>query len=656
MFIMCYNLFKEEEIFMKKVISTIKNLYKNYREVANYLIFGILTTILNYIAYLLSAKVCNLSVVVSTSIAWFIAVTFAYLTNRKYVFNSNATTKMHIFKETVKFYAFRIISGIIEIVLMFLTVELMQLNDSVMKILMNFVVIVVNYIFSKTIIFKKDINEKEDLIENIGLETNKITNIFRTIVNSVMLFLSSYILYLVLETRSFMLLTIILILFKLTINLYIKYNSNNTIIKINKVFNKIFPYLLFGIALIIRILFYFKLQIIPRADFAALLNAANELLRGVNILNSEPYFIRWAYQTGMVLYNAVVIGLLGSDVWLHIFDCIYGSITCLFIYLIAKEMFSKKAAQIVSVLYCIGIYISAFCGVLSNQHIFSVFVLLAFYLLIAKKYNKMNWILKFSLIGLLLGLSNIFRSEAIVYIAAFAAYIFLKSLTKEKIKKGLISILIVIVAYFVVTTSASLLIKATNINKNGLENKDVLWKFVCGSDYSVGGGYSYVGSNYLSNPKAEKEYIINNLKSLTFDEYINFFEVKEREFWQKIPYYWVFYELENENVEVFGNLHPMEEVTYFIRIYDNTIFLFIMLCVFILIYKERLNKNNDRRIYLIYLALLANFFVYLLIEVNARYSYIAKILLYILAAGGIDIIYKTLKERKEQKVINNGQK
>ena len=100
----------------------------------------------------------------------------------------------------------------------------------------------------------------------------------------------------------------------------------------------------------------------------------------------------------------------------------------------------------------------------------------------------------------------------------------------------------------------------------------------------------------------------------------------------------------------------MEEVTYFIRIYDNTIFLFIMLCVFILVYKERLNKNNDRRIYLIYLALLANFFVYLLIEVNARYSYIAKILLYILAAGGIDIIYKTLKERKEQKVINNGQK
>ncbi len=634
---------------MKNIFKIVDKYYKKYKELVNYAFFGVLTTLVNYIVYIVSSRFFRLDLTMSTIIAWVIAVLFAYITNRKYVFESKIVGFKGIIKEISSFFFFRVLSGIIDVVIMYVSVNLMGIYDLIMKLLSNVIVIIANYLFSKIFIFKEK-KIKDDLDSTFFeiKQENKAAIFFMNVIKIVTLIAAVIILYLNFNIAAFILLTLIYLL----MDVLIKHKKTTTFDKDKKSKNKVlsfldnnYHYIILIIAFIIRIAMYFKLQIVPRSDFKAVLLAAQELLNGNNILNTDPYFIRWAYQTGMVLYDALVIGLLGSELWLHILDCVYGSIVCLFIYLIAKEIFGKRPAQIVSFLYCIGIYVSAFCGVLSNQHIFSVFILMAIYILVAKKYSNMNYILKYLLVGALIAFSNIFRTEAIVYVAVILVYIFINCLSKEKYKKGIVSMFLIIATYLIINNSASFLVKATGVNNNGLENKDVLWKFVCASDYNAKGGYSKEGTKILLNTEAEKEFIKKNLASLSVSEYIDFFEIKEREFWGNIPYYWVFYELENKNVEIFGKVYQFSDVLEGIQFYDVTIFLICIISATIFVMYNKKQGITDRRIYLLYLVILANFFVYLLIEVNARYSYIAKVFIYILAAGGINLFIKKNKNR-----------
>lgn len=140
----------KEETEMK-----IKELAKRYSDVIPYGIFGVCTTIVNMGVYWLCAHPTKMAVLPSTLIAWFMAVLFAYLTNRKWVFHSQASTRQEIWKEIVSFYSCRIATGVVDWVCMFVFVDLLHLNDMVIKVLANFIVIVLNYVASKLVIFKK---------------------------------------------------------------------------------------------------------------------------------------------------------------------------------------------------------------------------------------------------------------------------------------------------------------------------------------------------------------------------------------------------------------------------------------------------------------------------------------------------------------------
>jgi putative flippase GtrA len=97
----------------------------------------------------------NFSVMFGTVAAWVTAVLFAYVTNRKWVFRSEARGK-DILKEFSSFFACRLITGVIDWLCMFIFVELLNWNDVIIKFLANCIVIVINYIASKLIIFKKN--------------------------------------------------------------------------------------------------------------------------------------------------------------------------------------------------------------------------------------------------------------------------------------------------------------------------------------------------------------------------------------------------------------------------------------------------------------------------------------------------------------------
>lgn len=141
---------------MKKII----NIYKKYREVINYLIFGILTTIVSLSVYYgLVFTILNpdnpIELQIANIISWIAGVSFAYVTNRKYVFESKNN---NVKKEISSFVGSRIVTLIMDMLIMYVGVTIVHGNDKILKIISQVVVIVSNYIFSKLFVFKKNKN------------------------------------------------------------------------------------------------------------------------------------------------------------------------------------------------------------------------------------------------------------------------------------------------------------------------------------------------------------------------------------------------------------------------------------------------------------------------------------------------------------------
>jgi putative flippase GtrA len=129
----------------------VKELYIKYKEVINYLVFGVLTTVVNIVVYFVFADVLHVQYLISNCVAWFLSVLFAYVTNRKYVFESKSNS---IAEEMSKFFASRLATGALDMVLMWLLVSMLCVNGVVSKVLANVVVVVSNYILSKLVVFK----------------------------------------------------------------------------------------------------------------------------------------------------------------------------------------------------------------------------------------------------------------------------------------------------------------------------------------------------------------------------------------------------------------------------------------------------------------------------------------------------------------------
>lgn len=132
----------------------LKKLYEKYRDLIPYAVFGVLTTVVNMLVFWVMAHPLSVSVMASTIVAWIVAVLFAYITNRKWVFRSEAHTKKEIMKEITSFFTCRLTTGVIDWMCMFIFVDLLRFNDVVIKFIANVIVIILNYVASKLIIFR----------------------------------------------------------------------------------------------------------------------------------------------------------------------------------------------------------------------------------------------------------------------------------------------------------------------------------------------------------------------------------------------------------------------------------------------------------------------------------------------------------------------
>ena len=131
-----------------------RSLIERYWDILSYLFFGVCTTIVNYLIYIPCYNIWGLSASVSNMIAWIVAVAFAYLTNKPFVFKSNDWSAATVVPELTKFVGCRIGSGAAETLILFLAVDLLGWNGNVWKLLTQVMVVVLNYIGSKLLVFR----------------------------------------------------------------------------------------------------------------------------------------------------------------------------------------------------------------------------------------------------------------------------------------------------------------------------------------------------------------------------------------------------------------------------------------------------------------------------------------------------------------------
>ena len=139
-------------------MNRVRALLCKYRDIIPYLFFGVCTTMVNVVVYWCCAHPLKMSIMLSTVIAWILAVFFAYITNRKWVFKSEANTREKIAREMISFFGCRITTGIADWLCMFVFVELLEINDVVIKAVANILVIILNYVASKLFVFRKGNN------------------------------------------------------------------------------------------------------------------------------------------------------------------------------------------------------------------------------------------------------------------------------------------------------------------------------------------------------------------------------------------------------------------------------------------------------------------------------------------------------------------
>ncbi|MBS0949121.1 GtrA family protein [Weissella minor] len=130
------------------------NLIKKYQDVLLYLVFGVLTTLVNLVTFYVLITFTGLNVQIANVIAWIASVLFAYLTNRTWVFHSTAHTPQEIGKEAFAFTSARFTTLLVDMAIVWFGVQLLQQDPFIWKIIDNVIVVILNYILSKVMVFK----------------------------------------------------------------------------------------------------------------------------------------------------------------------------------------------------------------------------------------------------------------------------------------------------------------------------------------------------------------------------------------------------------------------------------------------------------------------------------------------------------------------
>ena len=137
------------------MLNQFRSLWEKYRSILIYIIFGVLTTAVNYLVYIPCLNLLGMSASVSNVIAWCVAVLFAFLTNKPFVFESKDWSAKTVVPEFTKFVGTRVASGLMETVILMVAVDMLGWNGVIWKLVTNVIVVILNYIGSQLLVFRR---------------------------------------------------------------------------------------------------------------------------------------------------------------------------------------------------------------------------------------------------------------------------------------------------------------------------------------------------------------------------------------------------------------------------------------------------------------------------------------------------------------------
>lgn len=411
-----------------------------------------------------------------------------------------------------------------------------------------------------------------------------------------------------------------------------------TIIAIRKfnISDKVFISIIILVTLITHLICIFKIKNPQISDFKTIFDISQDLLDGNLNEVSQNYINTWPYQTPFILYETFFLKICNSDVFLKIINTIINVFIVLLMYNISKKISNKKSAQIVTVLYMLFINKILYSNILTNQFPSMLFLLLGLNIFFSSRIK--NEKIRILLFSIFTAISNLFRPEGIIILLSFIAYEIYKLIKEKKYLNNIISILIFIMIYMLICNGTMLLLKKTIIK----EPKDIgmLYKLVLGLNIDSNGQWSEEVFNRLFSfdnrndlISYEKEQIKKNISDTRIFE---LFTTKINIFWNNTDMLWTLHYLQDYTLPFEMTYSELYNTLY---CYDLVIWSFIILLAIISI------KEYNKKSVFINIIIIANFAVYLLIEVQGRYACFARILLFILASKGIQYANNYLKKK-----------
>lgn len=419
---------------------------------------------------------------------------------------------------------------------------------------------------------------------------------------------------------------------------------------IRKYKGKHFVLYLLLVSLIVRIAGIVIFNVPQTSDFAVLLEAARKLNLGDYSFSKTGYFSMWPYQTGFVLYEALMLKVINSEVFLKVLNVFYELGLTYFIYKTVKKLVGEHEARIVSALYAVFPFSIYSATVISNHHLSALLSYLSIYFLL--KNNKEDELKNYIIAGILLGLANVLRPEGIVVIFSYLLYRVLK-LTKKDFKKSkkliltVVSCSIFVCFYLLINMVTSRYLVKNNINEDGLKNNNPLWKFVLGTNLDTCGRYDTNDEIYLGDEAKEleviKERINNPLKigKLLICKTNNFVLNGSLESSSGI--------YNDKVISVMGISISYKLLEDLVSGVNKVIYGVMILGLIVGVFLKKKDILNNNLFYF-YILFITNTLVYMLIEIQPRYTYFINVTVFILGSVGLKELLKYWDNR--HKLLN----
>ena len=407
--------------------------------------------------------------------------------------------------------------------------------------------------------------------------------------------------------------------------------------------------LLFAVSTAVHLVAICAIQTPIVSDFHVMYTAAQQAAAGDFSFQSLTYFFNWAYQTGFVLWEALLLKLSGGSLFFIkvVHGLMLSGINCM-IYVLARRFAGERAAQSASLLYLVTVFPTLMTCVLTNQHVSAFFLVLALCVLTGGGDRAFS-IPRAVLAGVLLALGNIMRPEAIVILAGLcgtAVFVLLMRRTLQGSGRMLRAIVIAVVMYFVCTAGASWAVSATGVNAYGLTNNWTQWKFIVGFNADTGGTYSAddakafgwahtpdTPDNVAAAAAAEEQQVVHDRIFTSPAKLAALMVRKAYTLWMAHGMGFPIGYINTDTSTVFG-IAGTKVYQYFISL-DRTVFLIALLLAMGGAYALLRRKPEELTFSAILapMTVMAFAAVFLLIEVQPRYAFLPQIFVYITCAA-----------------------